>query len=492
MPHSPKSNSATPVTVVYPGHMVSSVPALQHTAVTSAVIVNQFEPLFRRNLGGTLTPLAGLSWEAIDNHTLFRIKIDTTRRFSDGASLKASHFKEAWEYGLGLNPLSANSSLSDVMSHVVGFENFQSSRHLEGLVVRDPDVLEIRFKKPFRMALDEISGARYGVFRKTGETYVGTGPYTIEMLKPGEAKLRKNPFFTATPIPIEEVRVITLPPKEAVSAFLEKRADILAMAERADPLLCGKAKDYRFDCRTGEDSAHRHLTLNAVAGRFFQNPQHRRALQSLVWRSFRSNTTYEAGLGGRLDPQFLLPFQPGRLDESEVQRLMASNESEIQELVEASQKQPIRILTPFESDPAVELLKQNGIVIENPNHVVTTAILLDSFYKKQDADIYSMTTSTWNGDPDGIYHFLGKQGAIASPASSRPIVERALEAGKEILNPADLDPAYRKVSEAILREVPSIHLGFLSSTVLYWPDRVKHLEPTVTRHSNGLTNFEER
>ena len=103
-----------------------------------------------------------------------------------------------------------------------------------------------------------------------------------------------------------------------------------------------------------------------------------------------------------------------------------------------------------------------------------------------------MTTSTWNGDPDGIYHFLGKHGAISSPASSRPVVEAALEEGKEILNPEKLGLAYQKVSKTILEEVPSIHLGFLISTVLYWPERVRHLEPTVTRHSNGLTHFEER
>lgn len=71
-----------------------------------------------------------------------------------------------------------------------------------------------------------------------------------------------------------------------------------------------------------------------------------------------------------------------------------------------------------------------------------------------------MTLSIVHGDPDGIYHALGQTGAIASKMTMRDSVTELLEQGRGIVEVEGLDTHYKKVTKAILREVPFVHLGF--------------------------------
>ena len=101
-------------------------------------------------------PLAAKSWIISPDYRVFTFKIDTDRKFSDGIKLSAHHFKESWERGLGMAPLSATSSVRDVLYKVAGFSSYASTKTLSGVVAKDDETLEVTFEKPFRIALDYL------------------------------------------------------------------------------------------------------------------------------------------------------------------------------------------------------------------------------------------------------------------------------------------------------------------------------------------------
>ena len=139
-------------------------PSLQHTIYADAMLANQFESLVSIGPAGSIKPQAAREWKASADKRIYTFKIDTSRKFSNGKNLSAKDFKDSWEYGLTLDPKSANSSLQDILYKVVGYEDFEKTKHLSGLRVIDDETFEVEFKNSFRAALTNLAGSRMSAF----------------------------------------------------------------------------------------------------------------------------------------------------------------------------------------------------------------------------------------------------------------------------------------------------------------------------------------
>ena len=190
----PESKSKS-IRVAMIGSWGSIHPALQSNFVASQILQNQFEPLVGKGDHGEWVPGAARSWTTSPDGRAVEFAIDTTRRFSDGSHLKAGDFKRSWEDALKVHKDSSQSSLREVLSQVVGFEEFPVTGRLSGVTAPSKDVLRVQFKTSFRMAIEQLHGARYGAYKsnESDGPVIGTGRYVMTESGAGQLNLEPNP-----------------------------------------------------------------------------------------------------------------------------------------------------------------------------------------------------------------------------------------------------------------------------------------------------------
>lgn len=123
--------------------------------------------------------------------------------------------------------------------------------------------------------------------------------------------------------------------------------------------------------------------------------------------------------------------------------------------------------------------------------VVEPKVRIGAYYKTYEPDVIALNSSVVNSDPDGIYHVLGRKGAIGSPIAQRERVMQLVEEGRQIMDVEMIDSHYAKVTRAVLDEVPFVHLGFAKSISLIRADKVQTEVETVLRNQ-GHFNFFKR
>ncbi len=476
------------ITIGFPASWGDLKPALQHTIFADVILGNVYEPLARLTSRGTLRPAAARSWDVSDDRRIFTFKIDTSRRFSDGTPLSAHHFKSAWEHGLALTPKSANSSLADVLYKVVGSEAFQETRILSGVKVLDAETLQVEFKTPFRMALENLAGIRYSaVLIKDGHD-LGTGPFRFVSHSEDLVKLERNPH-SPTRASFGFATITRVPITEASEALKSGAIDAYHDFGRSVEPLCGDEGDIK--CFAGLESAHETLSINGLPGRLFSDPKMRLALQALVYgRDFSGLSRIRKNSGSfRVEPQSFMPLQAGRLADPEAVSLAAQGAMFIPELVAATAKNPIYVMS-NQSPVLVDILKGLGLHLAERSGYFDPKETRNVYYKTYEADILHSGFSVASGDPDGIYHLLGKEGAISSPMIQRPVVMELLEEGRKLVRLEDLPAFYQKLSRAIFSEVPYIHIGFRIAQIAYRSDRVRLNEAVKGRDDDDIILYE--
>lgn len=479
--------------VGYPSYWGTLEPPLQYTAYGGALIENQFEPLVRRGKGGLIEPLAAASWTINSDFTVFRFTIDTERRFSDGSYLKAEDFKAAWEYGLSLDPVSANNSLLDVLYKLAGFDDFRKTQRLAGVRVVDDKTLEIEFATPFRIALDSLSGERLAVFKKTPNGYLGTGPYVMREDKDHVLHMTKNPYYRAYPKRFDEIEVRIVDSSRGRELLASGAVELLPFAELGNQELCRVGSPGPVSCLTGLETSHRVIFVNALDGRFFAERKYRLAAQALVAQSVAEHATQFYGKDFfRLDLQTFLPLQPGRLDSGRVSELIHRGEPFIPSFIEATRKRPLFVVSGTTHPWLEEFLRSKGVGLSSRSGTVDTKSFFDMWYRTLEPDLMLAGLSVVNGDPDGIHHALGKEGAIGSPMIYRAAVGDLLEKGRQILGLSDMKAHYKAVSETILSEVPYVHIGFLHKLFAFRSDRVRVDQAMLDRNDYRFTAFQPR
>ncbi len=457
--------------IALPGYWGSFIPPLQHTFYGAILIENQFETLVRRGRFGVLEPLAAKSWDISSDYTSITFTIDTNRQFSDGSYLCAADFKKAWQDGLLLEKKAANQSLHDFFYFVVGFEEFQSTKELAGVSISGKDKLTIKFKKPFRIGLDHLTGKRLSVFKNINNEYIGTGAYIIKEDDQKVATLTPNPHWKGDHF-FKNISLQVIPKTDGMRALLDGSIDVLQTAQSYD-----LTNHDSIGLSVGEEANHIIMHLNALKGRLFSNPKHRRAMQFIVHKVLRQNPEFRKILQQRfsiIDPQTYLEHQAGRLSVKFVNDLITVPEQDLKKLQEDTKKHPLYFISIggiLHQALKQELINQKINFSENHSEVdfVTMTRML---YKTYEPDIIFAGFSVLNGDPDGIYHALGKNGAIFSPMTYKEQINQLLESGRSIIDRDRLAPHYQEVSKEILKEVPYIHIGFAHQTIAYRKNKV--------------------
>lgn len=479
--------------VIGPWHTLH--PGLQHTLTGDLVLSNQFEPLVALDRSGLPVPLGAKSWVVSEDARVFKFRIDRSRKFSDGTPLSARHYKASWEASLRLEPQSANSSVLDVLYKVRGFEDFARKKTLSGVVASDADTLIVEFRDSFRVALDHLAGVRYSAFFERDGRLLGTGSYMLAEERPRdggkdlELRLDPNPEVARRPAPAR-IRVISM----------ERVPEALSTGE-VDALLYGMGTDLSpktLESSTltvvgGQDALHSVAKVNGLSGTTFERRELRLALQYLLHKTLREKPGLlgNSRFGGK-DSQTFLPVQAGRLDEAEADALVEEGRRFVPKLIGASKRRPIVALSGSYMWPFVDALRQEGLVLAKESRILDRDEYMKVTYHSKDYDILFGAFSVANGDPDGIYHALGKSGAIRSPVVYRERVANLLEEGRALIGQEKLDAHYRKVSRAILEEVPLVHLGFSKAVVIYRNDRLRAGDLSLRRNEGHIDAFEPK
>jgi ABC-type transport system substrate-binding protein len=465
-------------------------PHLQNSYYSGFVIRGTFDSLFATDKTGATVPVAAKDWSVSEDYKTYTFEIDTSKRFSDGSYLKAQDVKNAWVFAIRANPNGYNSNVGDLFYRVEGIENVQKTGDVSGIQVLSDSRITLKFKKPFRKALSELKGPRFAISKKVGEKFIGTGPYIISNFSKENVILAPNPYSQG-----HERR-------KKISINIVKFEDVVNKMEagQLDYFFAGGLNSrLNYDpnhpyirALFGQANGHNNLALNGMKGRFFADIEMRTAFQALVAKVIADEKLdLKDLLGVTQSFQVFLPYQSGHLDKAEEEKLIGMSAINIEKLIEATQKKPLVVYY----DPDFEILKKKledkGVKFspDSVNMIEKKVNKLDLYYKEFTPDIMSLKASFSNGDPDGIYHLLGKNGAITSPMIYRESVAKLVEEGRDLIDPQEMDQLYSKVSREILKQVPFVHLGFLPSVCIYNSKTLEPVAEIIDRNENFLDGF---
>ena len=475
--------------IVFPRPWGSLTPYLQHTAGADVILGCQFEPLVDLDKSGAITPRAAQSWVISTDMRTFTFKIDISKRFSDGSPLKASDFKAAWEFGLRQAPRASNNGLADVLNRVEGYDQFEASGTLTGIIASTDDTLEIHFAKPFRMALDHLTGNRFAAWRKNGLVLIGTGPYIIANPDEKILQLTSNPFFNGLR-GYSSVTISVPEGKDPIDILKSGEADVLSFAGRSYVNFTkAELEANLIGSVVGMEGAHMMVALNGASTSLFSNLSIRQSFQTMLFRGSKADGPFVERLKDlsanlKIDPQPFLPIQPGRIEAEEVDSIFEQAASNLEDdLRKLKSGRPIKVIYvkgAVVGQMLLEYFKEVGIPLTSDSGALTLPEVVTGTLKKGDADIVVITGSVVGSDPDGIYHLLGRDGAITSPFYYREEVGNLLEEGRGILSRDAMVAHYSKVTRAFLKSVPFVHIGYTIGSTLYRTDRVT-IDPSTTK-----------
>ena len=474
--------------VAYPSYWGNLEPALQHTAYADELLANEFEPLVREGAGGAIVPGLAESWVVSQDFRRFTFRLREGVRFSDGTVLTASMVKSSWEEGLRLQPKSANSSLQDVLYLVQGYNEFNLTGALTGIRVDGARTIHVDFVRPFRTALTEFATGRMSIFNRVNGRALGTGPYVIQSSDPNRLRLIRNPHFLSDE-GFAEVSIVALPQTEAAQAVSNGQIDVYAFAN-ADSLASCAAGPSQIHCHHGNESKHVVADLNGLPGRLFSDIRHRLAFQYLVHSALKQqNRLDRLFASASIDPQPYLPLQSGRLPDARAHELLERGAPFVERFLAAARASPLYVMTSPSTNEFLQLLVELGVATTRSSGQVELEERLRNYYQTFGPDVITGGSSVSSGDPDGLFHVLASDGAIASPMIIRPRVSRLLQDGRSITNLELLPAHYSLVSEAVLEEVPFVHLGFGRNVYVYNRSRVRPVDSVPGREARSLLSF---
>lgn len=476
--------------VSYPPNWGVLIPGQQHSLLAGMILAHEFEPLVRFNAKGTVEPGVAKSWFVSDDYRQYTFDIDTSKNFSDGTPLNAKMIKESWERALQMEAISTNHSLADVMYLIEGFEQFSETKILSGVSAPRNDLLIVKFKAPFRLALDHFAGVRYAVTRISNEGHlIGTGPFRIVSKSVDRAILERNPHHPAANENPLEIKIVGQKTDDSLNDLIESKTDLVYLSPFSNIPKLDQNSD-KLSIFEGQESNHLVLTINGISGRTFSDPHLRMAFQYLITSEINIDPNFSKQMapGFRLENQSYLPVQAGRLDESEVQEIIKFGEKYIYQLKSAfSNSNPLLLDVGVTGAWIKAILDKYDIPYKEL--VAQDSDRWRMFYKTFDADVALFGFSISHGDPDALYHALGAKGAIATGMSQRPRVNQLLESGRGITKIEDLHSHYQQVSKAILEEVPYVHIGFLRRVYAFRKNSLKLKNHILHRRDYDLSSF---
>ncbi|MCK5882418.1 MAG: hypothetical protein KAG61_01920, partial [Bacteriovoracaceae bacterium] len=467
-------------------------PPLQNTAYADEILKAEYESLTAIGTNGEVAPLVAKSWTVSDDRLEYTFNIDNTKKFSDGTLLNAFDVKRSWEKGLSLSPIIASSGLKDALSFTEGFDDFSRTGILSGVIAKNDHQLIVRLKTPYRLFLSFLSGSRYAIYRigKDGE-YLGTGKYRINEIDHDNLRLEPRQPNRSTPaIVIKYVKTEKKSTEEQLHAIESGYVDVIQHASGIHRQQCSDSKTVR--CLVGSAQTHVNLFLNVTKKSILHSPKARQALQYIIGKHFeesllpsRFSLTFKKSL------QSFLELSPGHLNDNEFGNIWNKGKEFIEYLQVESKKSPLVVQGTIGGDWLVDILSKYNIKTSSDSNTMSwNQLRTDGLTQKVKVDIAMLAVSVGDSDPDGIYHFIGKQGGLSSPFFCDGSIEDKFIYGKSLLHREEIDSHYREISKDLLTNVPYVHLGFLHRLDLYNHKRVSITAHTGKRTTNVLETFQ--
>lgn len=381
--------------------------------------------------------------------------------------------------------------MKDTLYLLEGFDEFSSTGQLSGVSVLSDSLLELKFKKPFRLAIDHLTGIRFAITKKAGSEFIGTGPYVISSKSETKLELTSNPFFDKE-INFNKIEIYYIPYPQDIDSISKNKIDV-SMGNLFYNIPECNDDNLNLECLYGQETSHLVLPLNGIKNRIFEDSKLRNAIQYLITSELKKTDLWKSFFvqGFTPDNQVFLPLQSGRLKIENENEIIQKGPEHLEFLRKQSKKHPITFFSTSPCTLITDILKRNGVNVTELNNGQNGLSGINIYNKTYDTDMMIMTLSIAHGDPDGIYHALGKTGAIASKMTMRDSVTNLLEEGRSIIDITKLDQHYQKVNEAILREVPFIHLGFTRKLYIYNKNRIKVNDVILHRRGIDFNVFEK-
>ena len=458
-------------------------PGLQNTLIGSIIIPQQFQSLVTLDNEGNIIPLLAESWTVSDDFSKINFKIKQTIKFSNGDLLTGKDVIGSWKESLLQGSEQPNNSLWDVFYKVKGIENLKINGTIDGIKLKNDYEVEVEFKEPFRIALHKFSDSRFGIYKKLENKHIiGTG------------KLK----FDASKVDIENLNLIGKDQNYSIKYFYAKNYSELSNHDSCDAFyipdggnLVNETISENFAIEPLENSLRSTLLLNSLNG-IFKKRENRKGLQALFFKNRNKiQDVIQNKKYSRFDMQLFNVFSSGRLEEAEVEKIIQKDDIYIDNLINEIKQNKITV-----ANDKDDKLKNTFKILGLNEYIHFIAFERTETAKQvnlgqMQADIYYSGFSTISYDPDGVYHALGRNGAITYPCVKNERMFEILESGRKLLDPKSIDLHYQEVTRIFLDEIPFLHLGFMSSLLVYRKDRL-FLKDKVARNHFDFTLLNRR
>ncbi|GAA0317364.1 peptide ABC transporter substrate-binding protein [Bacillus carboniphilus] len=239
---SSQSGGSDGKTVVYalPGEPETLDPTLNVYSRSSVVLQNLFRGLYTIGPEGIPVPSLAAETTVDETGTKYTFKIDPDAKWSDGESVTAHDFEYSWKRVL--NPDVASGAAFDLyyLKNGLAYNEGNVSADEVGVKAVDEHTLEVELENPTTYFLNLLCATSYYPVRKdvvegegnwtsSTDTYLSTGPFTLEEIKPKEKYvLKKNPnYLNADNVKLDTLEIVFIEAPEAeLAAYMNGEIDV--------------------------------------------------------------------------------------------------------------------------------------------------------------------------------------------------------------------------------------------------------------------------
>lgn len=245
-------------------------------------IAPTLQTLVRMDRNGKIISDLAKRWSIEENNKQYTFQLDETAYFQDGTRVTAedvaySFARHLWKG----SPSIIRSYLAEVL---LGAEELVPEQIPEGIVVKGPNTIIFKLKKPYPPFIMLLTMPGYGIIKKHAENRIppiGSGPFMSVFLKNEKIlKLVPNPFFRKEIMNFTEINIIHVQTKGELQRLLDDNKIDLALGFTYPDLnLNDIPKEYSFE------KLENHGTLHLYTNHFksiFKNGELRKDLASLI------------------------------------------------------------------------------------------------------------------------------------------------------------------------------------------------------------------
>jgi ABC-type transport system substrate-binding protein len=439
-------------------------PGTQNTLIGGVFISQQFESLVKIDSNGNIAPLIAKTWKISDDFKKITFNLDENKKFNNGKNITTDDVFKSWVKSFNMSKEGPNNSLKDVLYNIVGFDKGKKFDQILGLKKINELSFEINFKDPFRLAIYHLRGARFSIYTEEENQIIGSGPFSFNIDNSNNSIIVKNKNTNKI------INVIHDESVDKPKLLKEGACDLVYVSAGSAVKL--ESNENIIEHIESEDAVHLILNLNSKNGIFSDIKMRKAFLYLIHSNKENSNLFIENPLFGNVDAQIYNKFSQGRLEDSESQNIINEGEKWLPLFLQKISSEKLSFLSTRDDqfENAFEKIKISKFLNRSKCDL---SCLIGAIYKGNLSEDFTTTSlSVISFDPDGIYHALGRHGAILNPYASSETLFNLLEEGRKITDLSKIDEHYRQVSRAFLEEVPFIHLGFSKSVLLYNKNRV--------------------